>query len=91
MEAQDGSSGTCGPTPPLWVGKITHVGIRFVGDTFFMSLNGQEACSTVIFHENRLPAQPYVHAWFSNPWGAAANVTVANLVYTSLYACGPVG
>ena len=28
---------------------------------------------------------------FSNPWGPAADVTVANLVYTSLYACGPVG
>ena len=57
---------------------------RLVGDTNSMSLNGQEVCSTVGFHENRFPAQPYVDAWFSNPWGPAADVTVANLVYTSL-------
>ena len=91
MHPQDGSYVTCGPTPPLPVGQVTHVGVRLVGDTFSISLNGQEACSTGGFYGNRLPAQPYVNAWFSNPWNPAADVTVANLVYTSLYACGPVG
>ena len=67
MNAQDGSSVTCGPTPPLPVGQITHVVGRLIGDTFSMSLNGLEAGSTVGFHENRLPTQPYVDAWFSKP------------------------
>ena len=91
MNPQDGTWVPCGPTPSLPMGQVTRVGVRLVGDTFSISLDGQEACSTGGFYENRLPAQPYVDAWFSNPRNPAADVTVANLVYTSLYACGPVG
>ena len=34
--------------------------------------------------------QRYEPVWFSDPWHSAANVTVANLVYTPLYECGPI-
>ena len=81
----------CDPEETLPVGEVTHVGVRLVGDTFTVSLNGQQKCITGGFYQNRIPAQPGVDVWFSDPWYPAADVTVANLVYTSLYSCGPVG
>ena len=82
----------CGPEEVLPVGQSTHVGVRLVGDSLAVSLNGKQMCSTGGFFENRVPGQSGVDVWFSDPWYPAAEVTVANLVYTPLYACecGPV-
>ena len=90
MERQGGHI-CCNPEETLPVGEVTHVGVRLVGETFTVSFNGQQKCITGGFYQNRIPAQPSVDVWFSDPWYPAADVTVANLVYTSLYSCGPVG
>ena len=82
----------CDPEEVLPVGQATHVGLRLVGDSLAVSLNGKQMCSTGGFFENRVPGQSGVDVWFSSPWVPPAEVTVANLVYTPLYACecGPV-
>ena len=82
---------SCEPEETLPVGEVTHVGVRLVGDTFTVSLNGQQKCITGGFYQNRIPAQPSVDVWFSDPWYPAADVTVANLVYTSLLLVWPRG
>jgi len=82
----------CDPEEVLPVGQATHVSLRLVGDSLAVSFNGKQMCSTGGFFENRVPGQSGVDVWFSDPWNPAAEVTVANLVYTPLYACecGPV-
>jgi len=90
MGRQDGLV-SCNPEETLPVGEVTHVVVRLVGDAFTVSLNGKLKCIIGGFYQNRIPAQPRVDVWFSDPWHPAADVTVANLVYTSLYSCGPVG
>jgi len=77
-------------TDALPVGQATHVVLRLVDDAFTLWFNGQLKCDVGGFFENRVPAQPTVDVWFSDPWYPAADVTVANLVYTPLYACGPI-
>uniref|UniRef100_A0A7S1APX1 Uncharacterized protein n=2 Tax=Noctiluca scintillans TaxID=2966 RepID=A0A7S1APX1_NOCSC len=86
MSRQHGSV-CCSPPEALPTGEVTHVVARLVGDTFTVSLNGHEKCSTDGFSQNRVPAQSNVDVWFSDPWDPAADVTVANLMYTPLYAC----
>jgi len=82
---------TCDPQNALPVGQVTRVAVLLVGDTFTVSFNGQEQCSTGGFYKNRVPAQPSVDVWLGDPWFPAADVTVANLVYTPLYTCGTCG
>jgi len=90
MSRQD-SLAVCDPEGELPVGQVTRVGVRLVGDTFTVSINGQQQCSTGGFFDNRVPPQSNVDVWLGDPWYPAADVTVANLVYTALYTCGPVG
>jgi len=90
MSRQD-ETVSCDPEDALPVGQVTRVGVRLVGNTFTVSFNGHQVCSTDGFFENRVPAQRSVDVWFSSPWDPAADVTVANLVYTPIWACGPVG
>ena len=75
----------------LPVAQVTHVIFRLEGGFYTVSFNGQQICNVGGFLQNRVPPQPSVDVWFSNPWDPPADVTVANLVYTSLYACGPIG
>jgi len=93
MNRKDMEIVSCNPDKALPVGQVTRVGVRLVGDTFTVPFNGQQVCSTGGFFENRVPAQPSVPVWFSDPWYASTDVTVANLVYKPLYECecGPVG
>jgi len=90
MNRQDMEDVSCAPEGALPVGQVTHVRVQLVGDTFTVFFNGQQVCSNQDFW-NRVPGQPYVSVWFSDPWWPAADVTVANLVYTPLFVCGPVG
>ena len=78
-------------TEALPVGQVTHVIFRLEGSFYTVSFNGKQTCNVGGFLQNRVPPQPSVDVWFSNPWDPPADVTVANLVYTSLYACGPIG
>ena len=81
----------CDPEGALPVGQVTRVGVLLVGDTFTVSFNGQQQCSTGGFLENRVPAQPNVDVWLGDLWYTAADVTVANLLYRPLYTCGTCG
>ena len=73
------------------VGQVTRVIFRLEGGFFTVSVNGQQSCNVGGLLQNRVPPQPSVDVWFGDPWYPPADVTVANLVYTSLYACGPIG
>ena len=63
---------TCDPEGALPVGQVTRVGVLLVGDTFTVSFNIQEQCSTGGFFENMVPAQPSVDVWLGDPWYPAA-------------------
>jgi len=93
MNRQDMEILSCVTEDALPVGRVTHVVVRLVGDILTVSFNGQQVCSKGGFSENREPAQQGVPVWFSDPWHPAADVLVADLVYTPLYECecGPVG
>ena len=80
----------CNTREALPVGQVTHVIFRLEGGFYTVSFNGQQTCNIGGFLQNRVPPQPSVDVWFSDPWYPPADVTVANLVYTSLYACGPI-
>ena len=81
----------CDAEEALPVGQVTHVIFGLEGGFYTVSLDGQQACNVGGFLQNRVPPQPSVDVWFSDPWDPPADVTVVNLVYTSLYACGPIG
>ena len=73
----------------LRVGQVTHVVVRVVGNVLKVYINGRDVWVDGGF-SNKVVGQPCVLVWFSDPWHSAANVTVANLVYTPLYECGPI-
>jgi len=81
----------CNTEEALPVGQVTHVSFRLEGGYYTVSFNGQQTCNVGGFLQNRVAPQSSVDVWFSNPWSSPADVTVANLVYTSLYECGPIG
>ena len=67
MSRQD-SLAVCDPEGELPVGQVTRVGVRLVGDTFTVSINGQQQCSTGGFFDNRVPPQSNVDVWLGDPW-----------------------
>ena len=52
MGRQDGNI-CSSPEETLPVGEVTHVGVRLVGDTFTVSLNGQQKCITGGFYQKQ--------------------------------------
>ena len=73
----------------LPVGQVTHVSVRVVSNVLTVYINNRYVWDDGGI-SNQVVGQPYVPVWFSDPWYSAANVTVANLVYTPLYECGPI-
>jgi hypothetical protein len=83
MGKKHGWNHGCDPPSQVPLGKSTHIEIRDVGGTFSVSFNGVVQC-TVDYTGKVLSARTDRDVYVSDPWHPSSDVTLSNLVYTSV-------
>ena len=76
MSKKSGWNHGCDPPSQVPLGKSTHIEIRDVGGTFFVSFNGVVQC-TIDYTGHVLHARTDRDVCVSDPWHTASDVTLS--------------
>ena len=80
MSKKSGWNHRCSPPSQVLLGKSTHIEIRDVGGTFFVSFNVVVQC-TIDCTGHVLPARTDRDVYVIDPWHSASDVTCPFTVF----------
>ena len=86
MSQKSGWNHGCDPPSQVPLGKSTHIEIRDVGGTFFVSFNGVVQC-TIDYIGRVLHARTDRDVYVSDPWHTASDVTFVFSKSSYVFSC----